>query len=315
VTGGTWAPGCLDVVIVNWNTGEYLRSCLASLGAAASSADLGRVVVVDNASTDGSSDALPAHPPVTVLHNTANVGFAAGCNQGARLGSAPYVLFLNPDTVLAADALGAAVEFMASESGAPYGVCGGLVLGRDGSPTYSASRFPTLANVTAGVLRLDRFLAGGSRHLRPAELHASGPVDQVIGAFFLVRRPLFERLGGFDERYFLYYEEVDFCLRARDLGWPAYFLRDARVTHVGNVSARGSGGAALYHSLRSRTLYAFRHWGRAPAWALVCLTVAVELPARMARATVTRSRPELTSTARAARSYLGFLRTRAGGLP
>ena len=306
---GSTESGTLDVVIVNWNTGTYLRRCLDSLRVASESIELGRAFVVDNASTDNSADDLPDVPSMTVLRNRLNIGFAAACNQAARLGTASYVLFLNPDTVLMPGALRAAVGFMESESGARYGVCGGLVLGEDGSPGFSASRFPTLTNVTAGLLRLDRLAPRGiaSRHLRADELSASGPVDQVIGAFFLVRRDLFERLDGFDERYFLYFEEVDFCLRARDLGWPTYFLREARVHHVGNVSAHRSGGQALYHSLRSRTLFAFRHWSRVSAWAVVLLTVAVELPARLARAAMSGNRSELIAVSRACGSYLRFL--------
>jgi N-acetylglucosaminyl-diphospho-decaprenol L-rhamnosyltransferase len=304
----------VDVVVVNWNTGDCLRDCLAALAASSGPVRFGRVVVVDNASTDGSAD-LPLIPlPVTLVRNRSNRGFAAACNQGARLGSGGHVLLLNPDTVVRPDAVRAAVSFLNSPAGATVGICGGAVSGPDGSPGISASRFPSLGNVAAGILGLTRIAPrlAPVRHLPPAALGASAEVDQVIGAFFLVRRSLWDRLGGLDERYFIYYEEVDFCLRARRLGFRAYFLADAQLVHLANVSAKGSAGLALYHSLRSRTLYAFRHWTTPSALALVALTVAVELPVRLTRATV-RGGPEARAVRWAAAAYLAFLARPGGG--
>jgi N-acetylglucosaminyl-diphospho-decaprenol L-rhamnosyltransferase len=308
VAAGGRAP-ILDVVVVNWNAGDCLRACLDSLAQSATRVSLGHVVVVDNASTDGSAGSLPTSPPVTLVRNQENVGFAAASNQGARLGSGEYVLFLNPDTVLLTDTLQTALTFMEGPEGVRFGICGGSVLDVDGSLGISASRFPTLANVAAKTIGLDRVVPrlAPPRHLPPEALTRSCQVDQVIGAFFLVRRSLFDQLGGFDERYFLYYDEVDFSLRARTLGFDSYFLAEARLHHVGGVSARKSGGRALYHSLRSRTLYAFRHWPRPQACALVALTVAVELPARLARAVLHRSPAEITAVAWAFGSYLRFL--------
>jgi GT2 family glycosyltransferase len=310
------ATPAVDVVIVNWNTGDCLRACVESLAASTGEFRFGRVVVVDNASSDGSAELPPSWLPVTVVRNEANRGFAAACNQGARLGSAPYLLLLNPDTTVAPDAVAAVVAFLESEVAASVGICGGSVSGPDGVPGISASRFPTLGNVAAGVVGLDRLLPRlfPPRHLAPAELAASRPVDQVIGAFFLVRRRLWNELGGLDERYFLYYEEVDFCLRARRLGWGAYLLADARLVHVANVSARRSGGLALSHSLRSRGRYAARHWTRPRAAALVALTVAVELPLRLVRAAL-RGGAELRDVAGAAAAYLRFVGSPAGRGP
>jgi N-acetylglucosaminyl-diphospho-decaprenol L-rhamnosyltransferase len=306
---GDDAQGMLDIVIVNWNTGECLRDCLVSLAAAGAGLSLGSTVVVDNASRDGSADHLPASPGLILIRNSVNTGFAAACNQGARAGSAPYLLFLNPDTVLLPDTLRSALSFMGSEAGAPYGICGGLLLESDGSPGLSASRFPTLANVVTGTLGLQRIVRRwvAPRHLPAQELMTCRPVDQVIGAFFLVRRSLFDRLEGFDERYFLYYEEVDFCRRAAALGAPAYVLTDAKLVHVGNVSAKNSGGRALFYSLRSRTLYARRHWSTAAALILVAFTLGVETPARVLRAAFRRNLGEAIAAGRAGVSYAAFL--------
>jgi N-acetylglucosaminyl-diphospho-decaprenol L-rhamnosyltransferase len=319
---GAQAPA-VDVVVVNWNTGDCLRACLAALAGSTGPVRFGRVVVVDNASTDGSADlpdrfasAEAGGLPVALLRNPANRGFAAACNQGARLGSAPYLLLLNPDTIVQPDAVAAVVGFLESAAGGSVGICGGSVRRPDGTPGISASRFPTLGNVAAGMVGLDRLAPRlfPPRHIPPAELSGSGPVDQVIGAFFLVRRALWDQLCGLDERYFLYYEEVDFCLRARRLGWRAHLLADARLVHLANVSARRSGALALHHSLRSRTRYAARHWTRPRTAGLVALTVGVELPLRLARA-AGRGGPELRAVAAAAWSYLRFVLSPGGRDP
>jgi N-acetylglucosaminyl-diphospho-decaprenol L-rhamnosyltransferase len=303
------ARNLLDVVIVNWNTGDCLRTCLRSLAAAGSGLRLGPTAVVDNASWDGSAAQLPASPEVVLISNPTNVGFAAACNQGARVGSAPYLLFLNPDTVLLPDTLRSVLGFMEGAEGASYGICGGLVLHPDGTPGISASRFPTLANVVTGTLRMERVVHRwvATRHLPAKELTRSRPVDQVIGAFFLVRRSLFDRLEGFDERFFLYYEEVDFCMRAASLGGPAYLLTEAKYYHIGNVSAKQSGGRALSHSLRSRTLYAGRHWSAAEVFSLVVFTLTLEIPARFLRATLRLDLAEMIAVVRAFVSYVAFL--------
>src|SRR5207253_6632294 len=135
-----------------------------------------------------------------------------------------------------------------------------------------------------------------SHHLTPAELRQSRIVDQVIGAFYFVRRELFTDLDGFDERYFIYFEEVDFALRARQVGRSTYFLRDAVAYHVGNVSTDQVPDLRLYHSLRSRFLFAYEHWPRLHANLLVALTLTVELFARLARAATRRSVSELRAT-------------------
>jgi GT2 family glycosyltransferase len=133
-------------------------------------------------------------------------------------------------------------------------------------------------------------------------------VDQVIGAFFCVRRDLFTRLGGFDERYFLYFEEVDLALRARRRGARSYFLKEARVFHAGNVSSNQVRGTRLYHVLRSRLLFAYEHWPRWQAAVLVVLTLSVELAARLARAVWRRDGSDLSAVAAAYDKLLGDLR-------
>jgi N-acetylglucosaminyl-diphospho-decaprenol L-rhamnosyltransferase len=301
--GGERVPGSIHIVIVNWNTGDYLRECLESVEAAGrQDVELARVTVVDNGSVDGSADGPDdLDLPLEVLRNTTNIGFGAACNQGAAGSEADYLVFLNPDTRLFTDALAVAARFMDSQQAGHIGICGGQMLDPDGGPEISCARFPTLRVLFGKMTGLDVVLPRlfPSHHLTPEELTHSRPVDQVIGAFFLVRRELFARLGGFDTQYFIYYEEVDFARRAFQQGFSSYFLKEARVLHAENVSTEQVLDVRLYHSLRSRLIYARQRW---PLWQVVLLTVltfGVEFPARLTRSLVRRSRSDFSATASA----------------
>ncbi|MET7697865.1 glycosyltransferase family 2 protein [Streptomyces sp. NPDC005485] len=303
-----WIPPAADVVIVNWNTGRHLRDCLRAVGRAdRSELRVAQIVVVDNASSDDSLSGLDtAGIPLQVVRNTANRGFAAACNQGAaRCGSA-LILFLNPDTEPYPDALRAVGRFLRSPAADTIGICGGRMVDEHGRPGISCSRFPSLRIFVGKTTGLDRLLPSvfPPHHLRPAETTASRRVDQVIGAFFLVRRSLFTELGGFDERYFLYFEETDLALRALQNGWGSYYVQQARVHHIGGVSSSQLGGERLRLSLCSRCLYAFRHWPPGRAWSLVALTLTVEPAARLTRAALRRSPTEFRDTLS---GYWGFL--------
>lgn len=282
------APECplaVDVVIVNWNTGRHLRDCLRSIARADQSVlRVGDVVVVDNASSDGSDRGLHVPGlPLEVVRNTHNRGFASACNQGAALCDADFLLFLNPDTELYPDTLRVTGEFLRTPGAARFGIFGARMVDEHGRPRISCSRFPSPRVYVGGMTGLDRLMPAlfPPHHLRPEEMPHSGPVDQVIGAFFLVRRSLFTELEGFDERYFLYLEEVDFALRARRLNRPSFHIREARVHHAGQVSSVQLGPWRHYLLLCSRTRYMFRHWTKPRAWLLTGLSLTVEPFARL----------------------------------
>jgi N-acetylglucosaminyl-diphospho-decaprenol L-rhamnosyltransferase len=303
--------GSIHIVIVNWNTGNYLRECLRSIVVASRpGVTVERVTVVDNASSDDSAARLDDFPlPLEVIRNRRNVGFAAACNQAAAGSTAAFLLFLNPDTRLFPDTLAEVARFMDSQRAARIGICGVQIVGADGRPGISCARFPTLRVLFGKITGLDRLLprAFPSHHLSPGETMRSRLVDQVIGAFFFVRRDLFTRLGGFDPRYFIYFEEVDFALRARQLGALTYFLREATAVHAGNISSDQVRDLRLYHSLRSRRLYASKHWARWQAVVLVGVTLSVELVARLASAAVRRSASEALATGAGYGRFVGDL--------
>ncbi|MFE9444698.1 glycosyltransferase family 2 protein [Streptomyces sp. NPDC006602] len=308
-----------DIVIVNWNTGRYLGECLRSIvGADRSQLRVARIVVVDNASTDDSLRGLAAGDiPLDVISNARNRGFAAACNQGAALGSSDFLLFLNPDTRLCPDALKVVGRLLRTPDSDGFGIFGALMVDEHGHPQISCSRFPSVRVYVGKMTGLDRLMPAlfPPHHLGPHELTRSGAVDQVIGAFFLVRRALFTGLNGFDEGYFLYHEEVDFALRAHRAGWPSYHVRRARVHHAENVSSSQLGAWRHYLLLCSRTRYVFRHWTRPQAWLLMALTFSLEPAARMAAAAFRGQWAELRSTWAVYRQFLRWFRNNREAAP
>jgi GT2 family glycosyltransferase len=305
-------PQLVDIVIVNWNTGRCLRDCLRSIAEAdKTTLDVADVVVVDNASVDDSANVsdIPGLR-LKIVRNAGNRGFAAACNQGAGLCRADYVLFLNPDTELYPDTLRVTGEFLRTPTAERFGIFGARMVDEHGHSQISCSRFPTPRIYVGTMTGLDRLAPAvfPPHHLRPEELPRSGPVDQVIGAFFLVRRALFLALDGFDEGYFLYLEEVDLALRAQRLGWPSYYLAEARVFHAEQVSSAQLGPWRHYLLLCSRTRYMFQHWTRPQAWLLTGLCLALEPVAWLAGEAL-RGRPvRVRATLAVYREFLRWLR-------
>ena len=306
-------------MIVNWNAGAYLTECVRAVSAAERSEfELSSVTVVDNASTDESLSLLRSiDEPLELVRNDVNRGFAAACNQGAALGDGDHILFLNPDTRVSRTSLDESVGFMSDPFNASIGICGGQMVGDDGHRGLSCSRFPTLSMFVAMMTGLSRLFPGRfpSQRLGPDELSASGVVDQVIGAFFLIRRPLFEALDGFDERFFMYMEEVDLSYRARQRGFASYYLAEAVVYHKERVSSDRARGDRLAYLLRSRSEYARKHWTAWESALLPVLIVAVELPTRAIVALARGSRGDARDVGRATRKYLRYIARRPSANP
>lgn len=280
----------LDIVIVNWNAGPALRDCVQSIvQSGVSSFALDRVVIVDNASTDGSADNLQGlNLPFTVIKNSKNIGFAAACNQGARKSEADYLLFLNPDTRLFPNTLEKTIAWISAPENSRTGVLGVQLVDEQGRVSRTCARFPTPSMFLAKMSGLDRiFPRRFPQHFHLEWDHQdSRVVDQVMGAYFFVRCPLFVDLGGFDERFFVYFEEVDFSLRAQQAGWSTYFLASAQCYHKGGGTSEQVKAQRLYYSLQSRLLYSAKHFGTAPSGVLLLGTLFIEPLARVAQAAV-----------------------------
>ena len=270
----------VDIIIVNWNAGSLLRDCVRSIGETRQAGfELGQVVIVDNGSADGSLDGLSSPTlPLKIIRNTENKGFAAACNQGALGSRADYLLFLNPDTRLFADSLSVPVAFMESGQNQSVGICGIQLIDERGEISRSCTRFPTMRMFYSKIFGLDRLFPEffQSHFMEEWEHTENREVDHVIGAFFLLRRCLFEQLDGFDERFFVYLEDIDFSLRARKSGWTSSYLADARAYHQGGGTSEQIKARRLFYSLRSRILYGYKHFTPRQATLLLVSTLCFE---------------------------------------
>lgn len=257
----TGPPGTLvDIVVVSYRSRPELRACVEPLAGEGAF----RVIVVDNASGDGSLEAV-AGLPVQAIELPENRGFAAGCNAGWRASSSPYVLFLNPDARTDATSVTALVEALDRDPGAA--IAAPRLLASDGSLELSQRRFPRLGSTYAHALFLNRLLPRArwaSELVREPEAYARpGSPEWASGACLLVRRSVLEELGGWDEGFFMYCEDKDLCRRARDAGYDIRFEPAAVVRHEGGASAPRP---SLAHVLaESRVRYARKHRGRVVA--------------------------------------------------
>lgn len=297
----------LDVVIVNWNAGDQLRDCLASLAASADAGNL-RVVVVDNASTDGSAHALDQPGlALTVLRNEENLGFARACNQGAAAGAAGAILFLNPDTQVSRDGIGAARAVLEADPGT--GIVGARLVDEAGRTHRTCARHPTGARLIAHTLFLDRL---APRLVRPHFLldwdHGqTRPVDAVMGAFLMIRRPVFARLGGFDERFFVYWEDADLCARTAAAGLAVCHVAQAEIRHRGQGTTEAVKDRRLFYFLRAQALFARKHHGQAVFLGVLAAALCVNLPVRFGRALARGSAADAGAVIRAGRMLVAAL--------
>lgn len=290
----------LDIVIVNWNAGDQLRKCLVSLvGAAQEGVALRRVIVVDNNSSDGSTEGIDALPlPLHIIRNNENRGFAAACNQGAKGSDAEYLLFLNPDTVLSARSLADPIAFMGESQHAEIGIVGIKLFKEDNSVWRSCERFRSPWLLTWKMLGVADLLPGivPSYTMSEREHKTSKAVDHVTGAFYFVRRRLFESLGGFDEQFFVYFEDVDFSLRTHLAGWKTYYLASVSAFHKGGGVSEKVKATRMFYSLRSRIIYACKHFKPLPAAVVVAGTLFVEPIVRLLKAMISTSWSQIVET-------------------
>ena len=279
-------PATVHVVIVNWNSGAQLRECLQSFAAVADDDVAARVTVIDNASTDRSSEGLEASMPLAVVRNADNRGFGAACNQGAAGSEADFLLFLNPDTRLMPGSFAEPVRYLRAHENERVGIVGIQLVDADGRVARNTARAPTAWSMVGNSVGLDRLAPRlFPPHFVTEWAHdQTRTVDQVMGAFFLVRRSLFEALGGFDERFFVYYEDLDFSVRARAQGWQSVYLSTAQAFHRGQGTTEGATARRTFYFCRSRILYARKHFGALGALAVTLATLALEPLARLAAA-------------------------------
>lgn len=262
----------LAVVIVNYNAGDYLSRCVDSLLASAGDLAL-ELVVVDNASGDGSARAAAMRfPELRLIENPENRGLSVALNQGIRATEAPFVLLLNPDAEIAAGTLEGLVKVARDHPRA--GAVGPLIRNPDGTVYPSGRRFPSVGQAVGHAL-VGPFRPSNrwSRAYRMDDWDRTSEreVDWVSLACMVVPRTVLDDVGLFDEGYFLYAEELDFCTRLSQAGWTVLFTPELEVVHQGGVSTGRSWRMTVEHS---RGIYRYFATHRAAGWRKVLLPAA-----------------------------------------
>jgi GT2 family glycosyltransferase len=269
----------LSIIIINWNSKAFLRECLKSVFAGTRGLHC-EILVIDNASHDGSAQMVEKEfPQATFIQSAHNLGFSGGNNRAARRAKGDFLLFLNPDTVVEGDALLKLIQVLRRFPDA--GIVGARLLNSDRTlQTSCVQSFPTVANQVLDCELLRRWfprsplwgmgaLFGDS--LEPV------PVEAVSGACLMIKREVFERMGGFEEHYFMYSEDIDLAFRAHQIGFKCCYVPGTTVIHHGGGSSRNTRGAFANVLLRE-SVYRFMrlHRGRFPAG---CFRLAIGISA------------------------------------
>ncbi len=281
----------VSVIIVNYNTGHLLGEMFDALLLSANSLSA-QVIVIDNASVDGSAETLRAgYPQIELIQNARNIGFGRANNQGLRYIQGEYVLLLNTDAFVAPDTLSKTINYM--DAHPLCGILGVKLAGRDGTLQPSCRYFPTPWNIFLqrtglhGLFPMARLMDDMTWD------HASvRKCDWVPGCYYLIRHEVINEIGLFDPRFFLYYEEVDHCFAAKRAGWEVHFFPDTTVVHIGGESAKSEGeltaGGRQLEGLQieSEILYFRKDHGLGAVFACLLLTIladAINLPKRIIR--------------------------------
>ena len=265
MTDGRSPQPDLSIIIVSWNVRELLRKCLASVEAGRDSLTL-QVIVVDGASTDGSPDMVAAgFPRVELIPCADNVGFPRGNNIGLARATGRFLLLLNPDTVVLGDALPRMIDHL--EANPDIGLLGPQLLNPDGSIQSSRRRFPSLATGFFESTWLEGLAPGVLARYYALELpdNAIADVDWITGACVMGPRAVYERIGGLDEGYYMYSEELDWCRRIKDAGWRVVYFPRAQVVHHGGQSSEQAVTARHINFQRAKLRYFRKYHGRMSA--------------------------------------------------
>ena len=229
----------ISVIIVAWNCRQVLSDCLRSILAQVKP-DTSEVIVVDNASSDGTAEMVRQHfPSVKVIESQGNLGFARGNNLGLEAATGEYVFLINPDVVVKEGTFARMMEYMKENPG--VGMLGPKIVGRDGLVQRSCMRTPTLWNQLCRALALDSltkksrvfggYLMNDFRHDTLRE------VDIINGCFWLVRRTALEQVGSMDPQFWMYADDLDWCRRYTEAGWKVVFFPEVEAIHLGGVSS------------------------------------------------------------------------------
>lgn len=294
-----------SIIIVNWNTRDLLAQCLESVGAElASWEDVGvETFVVDNASTDGSSDTVSRDFPwVNLIQNTSNLGFARANNQALQQATGRYAILLNSDTRVLPGALQTLANFMDAHPQA--GACGPLLLNADGSLQPSCHPVLTAGREFWRLLFLEPLAPRATYPQHRWSRASAHPVEVIKGACLVLRQEALAQVGLLDERYFMYTEEMDLCHRLLQAGWQNYWVPQAQVIHYGEASSKQASEAMFVALYRSKVQFQRKAFGPAAARRFKAALYIAYLPRAAAMSAASLVAPSLAGRARTYRRLL-----------
>ena len=271
----------LSIIIVNWNNKNLLQECLNSLVLSIKYHVLrAEIIVVDNGSTDGSMELVQSLKfkvqsdslKLKVIENKENLGFSKGNNIGIRKARGEYIMLLNSDTIVKEGAIATLVNYL--DLHPEVDIVGPKLINVDGSPQANCGRFPTLP-VVATMLFKEHF--GGSDFVRCSP-QQSCFVDWLMGAAFVARKEVFDKIGGLDENIFMYMEEVEWFYRAAQAGFKTYFLKEAEIVHLGRGSSKSGRSGPILNIYRGIIYFYRKHKSY---WQLIVLLAMLKLKAIM----------------------------------
>ena len=270
-------PESVSVIIVTYQSKDIISATLSSLTKLENKALL-KIIVIDNASTDGTAECIEKEfPAVMLIRNSYNIGFGRGCNQGFLYVKTPFVLLLNPDAVIDINSIMVLVKFMKKTPKA--GICGPAVKEASGNLQPSGGRVAPWKIILKPLL--PRMASRGQHHVVPGE--EPRLTDWICGSVMLIRYEMIKKIGTFDPRFFLYFEETDLIIRTQQAGWEIWTVGKATAEHVNAASAKATQkemiwGTIAEHYFRSRFYFLKKHYGLlqailAETGELVCMII------------------------------------------
>jgi len=293
----------IDIITVNWNSGTQLKECIESIQKAEfSNCILNKVVVVDNDSKDNSLELLEAlnYEKLEIIKNSDNLGFGKACNIGAKNSKSDFILFLNPDAIVYEETFKKLFDYIEKNDTSDVAVYGVQLIGDDGKVQRSCARIPSLSNFVSRSLGLNKLNPKYFKtyHLEEWNHNETKQIDHVIGAFYLIKREIFNSINGFDERYFVYFEDLDLSKRVYDSRYKTIFISEAQAYHKGGGTSEQVKAKRLFYSTRSRLIYGFKHFGFFKGIFLMFFTFVVEPITRVIFSILKGKRGEIVETFR-----------------
>ena len=287
----------VDILIVNWNSGDLLANCLESIHEYGGN-NVGKVIVIDNGSVDGSDQVAVEGLDLDIIRTGKNLGFGRACNLGSERVQAAYILLLNPDAELREGALERSLAFMEDPSHSDVGVLGAKLTDQHGHAHRHCARFPDWRSFVGNSLGLTRIAPRWFKPILMLEFDhlRERDVDHVMGAYYLIRTDLYRELGGFDERFFVYLEDLDLSRRVSLHGNAIHYHPGIQAYHKQGGTSEQVKAHRLFYSLQSNLVYAFKHLPFGQAMLVGMVTCLVEPISRSLRALFRLSLEELWFT-------------------